>query len=372
MLQCIFTHHQVTPFYLDFISVFGSQLLQRDLRFSGFREQIILSPAHSGSPAIPSLGRSGRLYQLCYNLKMVAVIKPDGQNPMPSRWPIRQAAFHHQFDVETGRSLWICTKGRLDDLRDRTKQLTGRSGRPEDHDYTSVVSSFKATLPVHLMYCHWAVEGWRWYIRHLEELVERKVLLIPRLRSIVITIQFSELTEHKTSNIVDIPRHEANMLKGRYNSDDLRKVQAYEDDISEAIMVMRSNVSVMALLQSFYEKILRHRDWPDELKQNGQEAVLELSSQLDDIKHELNSSIERADLLIQFMAGRKNLVNRALPHAFTSTDHFPDPTRYSNPSNRNHGEYDSAVPERIFDGKNCLPRDILLSPCNFCFGELLF
>ena len=175
MLQRILTYHQVMPAYLDFISVFQAQLFERDVRFSGFQEQIGFS-SRTSSPAMPNLGRSGLQYQLCYNLKMVKVLQPESHNPMPNRWPMRQAAFHHQFDVKYGTALWISTKVQLDDLKIRTKELTGKDGRLEDHDYTSTVACFKSTLPVHLMYCHLAAEGWRWYIRHLEDLVDHKVM----------------------------------------------------------------------------------------------------------------------------------------------------------------------------------------------------
>ena len=70
MLARILSYHQVMPGYLDFISVFGIQSRPRDLRFSGFHEQTMLSNSRQGQMEL-DLGRSGRQYQLCYNLKTV-------------------------------------------------------------------------------------------------------------------------------------------------------------------------------------------------------------------------------------------------------------------------------------------------------------
>ena len=111
MLLRLLSFHQVMPVYLDFLSVFGSQNEARDLRFSGFREQVALSITHRAS--IPELGRSGRQFQLSYNLKAVACKSALGIALTEQQWSIRQAAIHHQFDVESGLSLWIITQGRL-------------------------------------------------------------------------------------------------------------------------------------------------------------------------------------------------------------------------------------------------------------------
>ena len=163
------------PAYLDFVSVYGSQLDPRDLRFSGFHEQITLASDHSSQFEVPGLRRSGQQYQLCYNLKAVAALPQDPNYPDIKEWSIRQAAFHHQFDVKYGTATWISTKGGLKDLKTRVEELTGKEGRPEDKDYSSPAACFNSSLSVHLMYCSWSMEGWRSYIRWLEDTIERKV-----------------------------------------------------------------------------------------------------------------------------------------------------------------------------------------------------
>ena len=173
MLTQILTHHQVMPAYLDFIFVFGAQSEPHDLRFSSFREQTtLIDPPRSR--AVPGLGRSGRQYQLCYNLKCVALKSGDETKFMLNEWSIRQAAIHHQFDIVEGRMLWIITKGNLD-LQERFKELTGKDANPEDKAFNTVEECFRSSLSAHLLYCHWSTEDWRWYIKWLERLVEDEV-----------------------------------------------------------------------------------------------------------------------------------------------------------------------------------------------------
>ena len=176
------TYHQVMPAYLDFMLVFGAQSDAKDLRFSGFREQIRLKTppiAHS----IPALGRSGRLYQLCYNLKGVQLKKQSNEDIKLDEWSIRQAAIYHQFDVEYGTTLWIVTKGG-GDILDRYKELTGPNGRPEDRTFGSLESCFRSSLSTHLLLSHWSTEEWRWYIRWLEEVLDHDVNVQSKLQCI--------------------------------------------------------------------------------------------------------------------------------------------------------------------------------------------
>lgn len=177
MFVRILSYHQVMPSYLDFVSVFGSQALPRDLRFSGFREQMLLSNPPRG-PAAPALGRSGRQFQLCYNLKAVACLSDAKTTPSRKEWSIRQAAFHHQFDVEEGTTLWIVTKGNLD-IKDRIQEMTGKDGRQEDRAFETREECFRSSLAVHLLYCHWSTEEWRWYIQWLEDVIDREVIKDP-------------------------------------------------------------------------------------------------------------------------------------------------------------------------------------------------
>lgn len=171
MMTKILTYHQVMPVYLDFMSVFGEYSDQRDLRFSGFREQSMMRKNQTGL-VVPGLRRSGRQFQLCYNLKCASLIKADKQAPTTNVWSIQQAAIHHQFDIIEGTTLWIVTKGHLD-LQQRFKELTVRDGQPEDVlSFDTPEDCFRSTLAAHLIYCHWSTDDWRGYIRWLEMVIE--------------------------------------------------------------------------------------------------------------------------------------------------------------------------------------------------------
>ena len=183
MLVRLLSYHQVMPTYLDFLSLFGSQIEPRELRYSAFREQTFLSDPPR-APEIASLGRSGRQFQLSYNLKAVARIPSSNTSAKQTPWSIRQGAFHHQFDIVNGTTLWIVTKGKLDkkekdegklDIKERIQAMTGQDGAPEDKSFARPEDCFRSSLAVHLVYAHWSLEEWRWYVQWLEKKVDDEV-----------------------------------------------------------------------------------------------------------------------------------------------------------------------------------------------------
>jgi hypothetical protein len=137
------------PAYLDFLSVFGSDMQLGDLRFSDFREQTLLSNTPRGVVA-PEMGRSGQQFQICYNIKSVVRESTAKEPHREQQWAIRQAAVQHQFDVIEGTTLWIMTKTDLD-FKENVQEVTGKHGRPEDRAFGSVPECFKSSLVIHLM-----------------------------------------------------------------------------------------------------------------------------------------------------------------------------------------------------------------------------
>lgn len=189
------------PSYIDFVSAFSKKRQDdedvSDLRFSSFRESIRLSPAACGLN-LPHLALSGRGFQLSYNLKSVTN-KSKERTSWPAvkekwDWSVRQAVFHHQFDMSEGSSLWIITSAR-DYLQKRVQKLTGQTerrppgasqanssedeielqSRPADRNYSTAADSFVASLSIHLMLAQYASEDWRGYVRWLEQMLEKKV-----------------------------------------------------------------------------------------------------------------------------------------------------------------------------------------------------
>lgn len=173
MLVRTLTYHQLMPGYLHFLSAFGQQSRPHNARFSGFREHTTLAMPLPGQ-AIPDLGRSGRQFQLCYNLKSVSCTSPPDTIKRHKVWSIRQVALCHQFDIADGTTLWVLTKGALD-LKERIKEMTGRNGRTEDRAFGTPQECFQSSLAVHLLLTHWASEEWRGYIQWLEDVIDEEV-----------------------------------------------------------------------------------------------------------------------------------------------------------------------------------------------------
>jgi hypothetical protein len=180
MASEILTYFQVMPNYIDFLSVFtvkfGEQVESVELRYSGLRERILLSGPGRGLQ-LPYIALGGRNYQLCYNLKCVA-LKERKRRKEDWLWSPRQGAFHHQFDTHQGASLWIITSAR-NTLQKRVQELTGADGMLEDKNFNTAADSFISSLPVHLLLAQWATEDWRGYIRWLEQVLEDKVSSLP-------------------------------------------------------------------------------------------------------------------------------------------------------------------------------------------------
>ncbi|KAI0469669.1 hypothetical protein GGR56DRAFT_668482 [Xylariaceae sp. FL0804] len=292
MLANILTFHQVMPAYLNFILVFGRQEEFEDLRFSGFIAQRSLT-SNTRRPTIDALGRSGRQYQMCYSLKGITE-EQDG-----SFTDIRQAAIHHQFDAENGRTLWLVTKGR-EDLKERFKELTGKNARKEDKTFDAPIDCFRASLAAHIMFCSWAAEDWRWRIKSLEKILERETSLAvlgPR-----------GIDEHHM----------------RYRPTDIQALQRHEDVIQDVILALESNVEVMSSLGRFYTGLSTDDAFP--LRKQCGELVNEFIFQLEALICDFKFQIARASTLVNITNSRKELVLQHLQRQ--STENMEDMSRH--------------------------------------------
>jgi hypothetical protein len=162
MLTRTLTHHQVMPSFLDFVSAFGFQIGSRNQRFCRFKTR---SHFDCSVPVgVQALDRSGRSYQICYNLRNAA-------NGMNDVWSIRQAVFHHQFDIVTGNALWISVKGNKEI---KTLMSLAMDEKAEE-DFAEVDACFVTTLDIHVIYCQWCLKGWLEYIEFLETRLEEGI-----------------------------------------------------------------------------------------------------------------------------------------------------------------------------------------------------
>ena len=314
LLKRLFTFHQVMPVFIDFLSVFAHPPQTRELGFSGFNDQTILSSKAAGSttgstaqqtaihqtqqiantrqhivsssniprgPAVSTLGRSGRQYQLCYNLKRVSRTKGTARDEVSKqRWSVQQNEYHHQFDVQEGTQLWMNAKGRLTDYRNQVLELTGgQTGQPDDLSFVNKEDCFRSSLTIHLMNCHWATDDWRGYLNYLEEAIEDLT------RSIVVG---PWLTDEFTPEL-------------------LQSVQRYEEKITNASMITEANIECLISLRTFYANLKENKDFP--LRDPCSEAITLFVQQINDMINAFKGQKRRAKLLGEVTENRKVLVS---------------------------------------------------------------
>ncbi|KAK1759037.1 hypothetical protein QBC47DRAFT_370967 [Echria macrotheca] len=271
----IFTYHQVMPEYLDFFTCFGLQSTPRDVRFSGFRKRITL-PKRGITVAEDPLGRSGYQYQMAYNLKGISTTE-EGE------WSIRNAAFYNRFDIISGRSLWVVTKGRKD-VYHRYEELTSEDGMEEDIRFGTTDESFVSSLAPHLSFASWSNEDWRGYVRRLEEAVNK---------------------ESKMAKLV--PRDEGHQAKN-YQSSDVRRMQIWEEQASEVVIVLEGNVDVLVSLQQFFRGLLADERFP--FRDSCADEINDFAANLDTIMRDMKNNISRARALMRTTADRKELIKQ--------------------------------------------------------------
>lgn len=281
-LTRILTYHQVMPGYLEFLYCFGVSDKPRDLGYSGFREQTLLSKIPQG-PVLPAMGRSGRGYQMCYSLKAPY---------LNNGWSVRPAAIHHQFDIIEGTSVWIVTKGDLE-LKKKIESLTAADGRPEDRSFDTVAECFRSSMAVHLLLAHWSTEGWRSRIKALEDEIDE--------------ISYEAL---------DAP-HAPDRYREKYTLDHIFKMQAKIDKTHEASMVMESNGDVLVAIKQYYAKLVKHKDFPS--SSADQEDLNAFTAQVEEVICNTKMHVSRAKLLAQIAADRKDMITRRLDSQATES-----------------------------------------------------
>ncbi|KAL8793423.1 MAG: hypothetical protein Q9195_004009 [Heterodermia aff. obscurata] len=346
MLVLSFTYQQVMPGFLDFLFTFGKQANERDLHIGGFRYQTRLSDTKTGL-SVPELGWSGCDYRLCYNLKSIERAQGGGEP-----WSIRQAAVHHSFDVESGQASWIVVKANKL-LQSRIKSATGSRGLPELNSYTDLNKAFSSTVAIHLIFCGWAGENWRWYINFLEDSLQDTTR---RTLSPIVRTPTSPLSEVNRSlprldtnsydrfilpqttepkQLTPPPQPTKDILLGfHYLADgmkepqspydsghpqrphsrqgfsfaDLQRAQNIEEKAKAAILVLKNNISVFTDLMNYYKTIVTYQGWPSRLATQCHEDMLRFEQDLSSIKNDMLLQLSRVETLLQLSADRKSLL----------------------------------------------------------------
>ncbi|KAF2852756.1 hypothetical protein T440DRAFT_391296 [Plenodomus tracheiphilus IPT5] len=158
-MKYLFTHHQVSPSFLDYLFPFGKQIDARDVHFSGIKDESRFASPKKGA-GTSDRGRTGVVLQLCYNLRSVESSSSEVDLP----WSIRQTAVYQTLDTETGQALWIIVKG----SPMMKKRITEASKDPSWASTTSPCKALTTVLSTHILICDWSREKWRWYLNDLE------------------------------------------------------------------------------------------------------------------------------------------------------------------------------------------------------------
>ena len=342
MLTLCLTYQQVIPGFLDFVFPFGKQVHEREFHFGGFRYQTRILASEQGV-RVPELGWSGRDYRLCYNLRSVEQACGGGEP-----WSIRQAAFHHSFDVESGQASWLVIKAN-EVLQKRIKSATGSRGLSKICSFESVARAFASTLATHLMFCEWSVENWRWYINFLEETMQETTrrTLSPIVRTPTSptkdfsahSIAFSEKAKqddrarrppppplaidkvlpgftYVEDGMIDPPQSPyappapgTNEKRQDFSFTDLQRLQNTEEKANAAKLILNNNISVYSDLRNYYKTVSGFQGWPCELSLQSNDDILRFEQDLSSIEKEMHLQLSRIATLLQLIADRKSLVS---------------------------------------------------------------
>jgi len=253
----------VSPAYLDCVLAFDTRIANPASNTSGFRSEQTLSPTISQTISIPELKRSGRQYQLCYNLKTVTQIQQPSRrvdHDESKTWLISQAAIHHQFDIKEAVATWIVTNSISKDSELIIDALMRKNQRHDDQEYGSPHTCFISSLSTHLLFLNWAEENWRWYLNHLEAKVEADLSLGMR----------------QALTVLDMPDASDNVLQ----------FQGIEDEVKTATTILQSNKNVMESLARFYKSLLEEEEFPGALKTQCRTSILAFGRQVKNTIHQ--------------------------------------------------------------------------------------
>ncbi|KAK8006642.1 hypothetical protein PG991_012939 [Apiospora marii] len=277
----IMTYHQVMPDIVHFISLFGEQSQPNDLNFSGFSAQPIATKPVDGK-SVQGLGRSGKQYQLCYNLKCVNLKKPHPTDSTFDEWSIRQAVIHHQFDVD-GHTFWLVVKGGRDlELQKRFKDLMGDRSPLECRSFGTPGESFRSTLSAHLMYCLWAREDWRGYIGWLERSVDQE----------------SQSAVWGRAAYVSVFK--------KYTPQDIQSLQIWEEAAGQAIAALEGNIDVISALLEFYQGVVKDKNFTIQGDCAGD--VASFAAQIKAMNVQFAMEVKRTQALVKSVSDRRELV----------------------------------------------------------------
>ncbi|EXJ71135.1 uncharacterized protein A1O5_06129 [Cladophialophora psammophila CBS 110553] len=292
MLFRVLTHHQVPAQHLNLLFLFTQHNTLNGVRHDSFWGQLAFGKPLPGLEA-PDLGRSGRHYEISFNLKGADLANVGFCDPAHN-WSIYNAAIYHKLDTVHGTTVWIITTPE-GNLSHSVTKATFDSDDIERRSSGTPAECYISSLKVHTTLARWAGESWCAYFQCLGELVQNKALLsrdFLKTRSAVLTDS-----------------------KATYTKADLKTVQSYGERVSEAVAALETNLRILQALRTFYEKLIVHKEFP--FAHEVLQATLDFYSELQDIIRDFEGLISWGALLTSLARERKGLMLE-LMHAQTS------------------------------------------------------
>lgn len=299
MFVRLLSYHQVMPSFLDFVFCFGEQHRAKDYQFCGFRSRNDLD---LGRPRLElrSRGRSGRIYEMCYSLRSAEKGRDAGWP-----WSIRQCALYHSYDVETEAATWIVIKANKV-IQSRIRALVGSDGLSASLEGSEASSSLHWTLETHSLVSSWAAEQWHRYINFLEERFQQ-VSDQALTESIDIVSVKMEMAIHQSANRAELASEKTTTRKTSF--DQLQDVHFIEEQINEALLVVRADGDVLVELGLFYAEIA-DRTQQEKRPEDQRLADIEaFSRELRQRQSQLTMQKHRLEALFGLVQGRKSLVS---------------------------------------------------------------
>ncbi|KAI9713240.1 MAG: hypothetical protein M1820_001226 [Bogoriella megaspora] len=280
MLMSVLIYHQVSPWFLEFLMIFGKREKATEAKFGGFRCEIAFG-ARSKHVSSSRLGQPKSGFRLCYSLSSAEESESNTSRP----WSIRQTVVYHSFDSDTGCSTWIVVKGNsLIRTRVVDQGSVSNPDLPEAHK--SPAASFAASLFTHLVISDWSGEEWRWYITYLEGEMEKT-------------------TDHTKT---------ANPDLYQYTFAELQRCENLLEKVEDALFICRTNVRVLSELNSFYVDQVGLQGTEEPTIHDSEQDIRQFSRRVRYIVEDLRLQVARLESLLRLLTGRKSLLLSSLEY----------------------------------------------------------
>ncbi|KAI1623065.1 hypothetical protein EDD37DRAFT_455481 [Exophiala viscosa] len=362
MLMALLTYYQVMPAFLDFVFPFGKTADARDFFYSGFKHETRLSKADRGLRVDP-LSRSGLRLQVSYSLWA-----PAKTNAFQNwEWSVQPMSIYHSFDFETGRMLWILIKGDPK-IKDQVASAIESPNHPQLRRLGSRDERFATSLATHESFKDWVGENWLWYVNFLEEKVQeitdRTLNVTINKDSVVAALRASSQATGATSPTIErsqtwttiqraftwrkeappilptaqprpaqppvasparkLPRklppgvtaqqQERKPNADEFDIDDIRKVERVEERTNAALLILRTQISVMTGLLEHYGTILHSKDAPKDMAKNCEAALTKFQISITGAVSEMQLHQSRLETLSRLLAERKTLMSSIIEY----------------------------------------------------------